>query len=1177
MKRLTLKGFKSFAETTVFDLEPGISVIVGPNGSGKSNVVDAVAWVLGTQGPSTVRSQKMEDVIFAGSAARPALGRAEVSLTLDNVDGRLPIDLAEVTVTRTLWRSGESEYAINQAPCRLLDISELLSDSGVGRSQHVIVGQGGLDGVLSGRPEDRRVMIEEAAGILKYRRRRERTERRIAATEGDLARLQDLAREVRAQLRPLQRQADAAERHDGIVAEARAIRIYLAGRELRTATELLASAHNAAAQAGARLSGLRVRLAELDEQIGVADAALAAETTDSEEGLIGSLERLGERAKGLAALVGERQRSLRRSLEAMVDEGAVEALASETDRIRAALGDADVVAASLSQERARLEAEEAALEADRRAALEAQGGDLALEARRAGEGAKAAPQGPDLAGSGSAASRASVGELRGRRGAIRAGLDRDRSELDRARVASGALGARLEELAAALATRRAAVEELEEAVLRVAAGLAARQGAIQGAEELAGRAAAELRDAEADQQRWQARADALGMALGQLRARGGAAHLAGSPGLLGTLAEMVVAEPGWEAGFEAALGPTFAAVVFDEVAGAVGALERLERAQAAGLVIAVPQGLERVDLEGGLAARASASNPPVRAILAQALAGFEAVSGGWREALALALAHPGATFVTRHGDRFGPDGWRVGDPGLGATGAALEEARSRAGIAAGLVVEAASKVAETSSELDRARQTGDSLVRERDSLTANLARAQRAMAEAEARWVRATSEAAAGVKRAELLARRVERDTEELGEIEVQLAVAETEAAAAAERDRRWSETQRGLLSREAELRGRRQELEVRAAAVEERGTMLAGRLGEIERRLARMVVAREDEADRRARLERAEVVTARLGGMVRGTQARIASELEGLRAAQAAKAARRGERIAALGALRAARVGLEAELGDAQAQGHHADLVQVEAGFRQRAALEAVQAGLGVEPELALAWKCPELPAGVSAEDRAAELDRQLRLAGPVNPLAAAELEVVKERAGLLDAQLADVLAARDELAKLGRAIDAERVGVFATAYDDVARHFAALVGALFAGGEGSLCLTDPENLLETGIEVRARPEGKKIRSISLLSGGERSLVALAFLFAIFRSRPSPFYLLDEVEAALDDVNLQRFLDLIGEFRADAQLIIVSHQRRTMEVADCLYGISMAAGASSRVVSERTSGVTPG
>src|SRR5947208_1458935 len=264
LKSLTLKGFKSFAEHTSLDFEPGVTIVVGPNGSGKSNLVDAVAWVLGAQGARSLRGTKMDDVIFAGSGNRPALGRAEVSLTIDNSSGLLPIGFSEVTITRTLFReSGESEYSINGAPCRLLDIQELLSDSGVGRTQHVIVSQGQLDSVLQARPEDRRAVIEEAAGVLKYRRRKEKAERRLESTEANLVRLQDLLREVRSQLRPLERQADAARRHRDVVAELGALRLHLAGREvggLQTRADAAAASRAALLEDESRLRAELVRL-----------------------------------------------------------------------------------------------------------------------------------------------------------------------------------------------------------------------------------------------------------------------------------------------------------------------------------------------------------------------------------------------------------------------------------------------------------------------------------------------------------------------------------------------------------------------------------------------------------------------------------------------------------------------------------------------------------------------------------------------------------------------------------------------------------------------------------------------------------------------------------------------------------------------------------------------------
>ncbi|MGH9128436.1 MAG: chromosome segregation protein SMC [Acidimicrobiales bacterium] len=1174
LKTLTLKGFKSFAETTVLDLEPGITVVVGPNGSGKSNVVDAVAWVLGAQGPSTLRSVKMEDVIFAGSGRRAALGRAEVSLTMDNTSGRLPVGLAEVTVTRTLWRSGESEYAINGAPCRLLDISELLSDSGVGRSQHLIVSQGQLDGILSSRPEERRLMIEEAAGILKFRRRRERTERRLAATAGDLARLEDLVREVRAQLRPLQRQADAALRHDGLVAESRAIRLYLAGRELRDTQAVVDTASHSVEEQQARLSALVDRLALLDQELGAAEVALDGERVEGHDAEIGELERLRERARGLAALVGERRRSLSRSLESMVDESVVAALSAEAGTLRIALDGANLAVASLLGEQELLEVEVAALE----------------EAREA-EGAVGFPQGASALVDGEVAS---VDELRGRHGALGSALERERQELAGAQGSMATIEARAQEAAQALEVHRARVLECEQAARCVAAALADGEAQLAAAEHASALAESAVRSAEVDLHTWATRADALAMALVQLRARGGAGQLVGLPGALGTLAELVAVDHGWELAFEAALGDAVASVVLADSDQALAALERLAADGASGCVITAPgraaaysapeahppapeahppapEARPHLSGTGGLLAHVRTADPVVGAIMADLLAPVVSVDGGWREGLDLAVANPGTVLVTRAGDRFGPDGWRVGAPGLGATGAALDEARARAVEAAGLLEVANGSQASASAELALAAQTVAGLTRDRESNGARLASAGAATTQSELEHDRAAAEAGTLMERVEALARRVERDAMEVAELEGLVVTAELAEAAAAESDRQRAQTQERLEAQAASLGSRRQELEVRAAGIEERTCMLSARLAEVEGRLARALDAPNGLGGRRQHLERAELVTRRLALVVKAAQGRVESELAEMRRERAGKAARREERTAVIRLLRADRSTVESGLGEARSEVHRADLAHAEARFRHEAALESLRLGLDVAPEVALAASCPELPAGVAPDQRALDLERELRRAGPVNPLAIAELEVVRQRCVFLDSQLADVQAARADLAKLLRAIDTEMVGVFETAYQDVARHFAQLFATLFAGGEGSLCLTDPDNLLETGIEVMARPAGKKVRAISLLSGGEKSLVALAFLFAIFRSRPSPFYLLDEVEAALDDVNLQRFLDLINEFRADAQLIIVSHQRRTMEVADWLYGVSMASGGSSRVVSERT------
>ncbi|MGH9130236.1 MAG: AAA family ATPase [Acidimicrobiales bacterium] len=1208
LKTLTLKGFKSFAEKATLELEPGITVVVGPNGSGKSNVVDAVAWVLGAQGPSTVRSSKMEEVIFSGSGARPALGRAEVSLTIDNASGRLPIGLAEVTVSRTLWRSGESEYAINGAPCRLLDISEMLADSGVGRHQHVIVSQGQLEAVLSARPEERRLIIEEAAGILKYRRRRERADRRMAATAGDLARLEDLVREVRTQLRPLERQAQAARRHDALVAEAKAIRLYLAGRELADAQGVADATHGRLAEFSSQCVQMRARLSVLEEELSAAELVLADQRIEGHNASIGSLERLGERALGLAAVVSERRRSVARLLESMVDGSVVTALEAEVAKLEAALLDADVATQALALERSDLELEEARLAetvlapGSERAGSERAGSERAGSERAGSERAGSERAGSERAGSGFAGSgfagsegsesrehsQARAGEMRGRLGALRSSLVRDSHELVRTKESMGTLDRRRAELSAAFASHNARVALAETASVASASGLAEAEMERTLAEQVAEAAGAAARSAEAETQRWETREEALEQALDHLRAGGGAAQLNGIPGLLGTLAELVEVEDGWEAAFEAAIGDASAAAVLVDVPGAVAALEQLVEREANGSVIAawpgaqggsaVPAGSlgERAEVapgsvcQGALLAHVRAGDPAVQAILASLLRPLILVDGDWRAAIEVALEQPSLVVVTRSGHRFGPDGWRIGTPGLGATGAALSEARSRSAGLAGLSSRRRAERLTAEAELARTRRCESALRSERDANAERLSGVNSQMRQLKSELDRTSVEAESVRLRLQSLTDQVQDGATEISELEGELEEVERAEEAQAGRARRELADRRSLEGQAATLRVRYADLSRRCAGLDERKSMLGSRLAEVENRLSRLAEAREGAAERRKALELGELVAARLAGVIGSAQERLAAELERLRGERAVMIALNQERVVTTGRLRAEHAALLANLNESTEQLHEADLAYAEARFRLEAGRASLERDFEVSPKFAVAAACPELPAELSATQRSAQLERELRLAGPVNPLAEAELATLRERAQLLDSQLGDVVSARGELTTVMRAIDVEMSGVFGAAYQDVAGHFSNLFSTLFTGGEGSLTLTEPDNLLETGIEVVARPGGKKVRSISLLSGGERSLVALAFLFAVFRSRPAPFYLLDEVEAALDDVNLQRFLNLIHEFRSDAQLVIVSHQRRTMEAADCLYGVSMPAGGSSRVVSER-------
>ena len=1162
LKSLTIKGFKSFADATTLELEPGVTVVVGPNGSGKSNVVDAVAWVLGAQGARTVRSSKMEDVIFAGTPKRPALGRAEVSLTIDNSAGLLPIEFTEVTITRTLFRTGDSEYAINRVPCRLLDIQELLSDTGIGRQQHVIVSQGNLDGILNARPEERRLVIEEAAGILKFRRRKEKSERRLESTEASLVRLQDLLREVRRQLRPLEKQADAARRHDDLVAELAAVRRHLHGRDLAAVEGRLSAAARERRDLAEAEDKVRRSLARLDAAVLEAEAQM--EATMSGPGpdladLVSRAEGLRARAGGLAAVIAERRRSVERALNATVDQDVISSLEAEAAALSERLEGTEVEAQRLLPEADELAEAERALAAETEA-FETEWGS-----------APTRPTDP-------------AAEVRGELTALRSAGERAGGEMRRldSRLAS------LEERMAKLNAERARLGAVVEETTREAPDLAAAERAAREAEARADSDRTEAeerrRAADAEHHRWAAREEALAQALDQARARAGAEKLADAGGVVGTLLDLVEVDDGFAPAFEAAAGEILSAVVLDGVDSARQGLAELRRMAAAGAVVALPgpapasaggAGPAGADLPAGalaLRGRVRGRLPGVESLLDDLLGPAVVVGSGWEAALDLALDRPHLVVVTPEGDRFSGGLWRTGAAGPGATGAALEEAKEHAAAAAAGAERAAAALRDAKQAHEQARSARAAASR---AVEANSSR-QRAASDALARMESETAERANELEavraQRQEMAERAQRESSRISELEAllpelqRLADAEAEKAAA-ERAARYR-----LSERAAAVAAMRKDLEVHAAGLEERRTLTSRRLREVEERLRRNVAERDEAAARRRAAEAAAGVTDALMALVRSRETELEAALARLREARRAESEERRQSSSRLEQLRRERAAAERQLSEVRERLNRTDLDEAEARVRLENITEAIRRDLDCEPESVKGAECPPLPPGTSAASRRSELERELRLMGPINPLALEEYDALVERHQFLDAQLEDVRAARRELTKVIKAIDVEITEMFSAAYADVADNFVTLFSTLFPGGEGRLKLTDPEHILETGIEVEARPSGKNLRRLSLLSGGERSLVAMAFLFAVFRSRPSPFYMMDEVEAALDDVNLHRFLGLIAEFRNEAQLLIVSHQKRTMEAADCLYGVTMAPGGSSRVVSERVS-----
>jgi chromosome segregation protein len=1150
LKSLTLKGFKSFADKTTLEFEPGVCVVVGPNGSGKSNVVDSVAWVLGAQGARALRGAKMDDVIFAGTADRPALGRAEVSLTIDNTAGLLPIEFSEVTITRTLFRTGDSEYMINGAPCRLLDIQELLSDTGIGRQQHVIVGQGQLDAVLNARPEDRRAIIEEAAGILKFRKRREKAQRRLEATEGNLLRLTDLLREVRRGLRPLERQADAARRHDGLVAELRAISLHLAGREVENLRAREERRRAQRAELAEQEQDVRVRLRGLDDGVLDAERALAVPGDDDVADLLARAEGLRERARGLTNLVAERRRGFERELAAAADEGVVETLVAEAASLREQLAAVDADFASLAPSRAEVEAAE-----QRVAELAAAGTPAEAEAAHRD-------------------AQRDLEQLEQRQATLAA-------ELEQARADLATVARELYALAPAMADAQAAEEEAArvraelDAHAQVAPEMTLEAQERRAAEDQLHEADERRRETEAEATRWRARADTLLSALDAAHAAAGGDAIVGRvDGVVGPLVDHIEIEAGAEVAVAAALGDALNAIVVEGDDVARRAIERLKRGdeKALLLVIGANGGAQGVLAPPGsrpLGSCVKGTRPGLDRVLAHLLAPFVLVDGGWSAALDLALAAPGVIAVTREGDRFGgASPWRAGPPAsavvtpavyaeaeLAATAAESARAEAERRVEQARLALAAARRAElVASERERNRRA------ELDRLTAHAADLRRAV---EVRSASLETQQATLRPKVEALEAEAAALPDELTRLRAR--VAETAQAADAARAQR-AELDR-VRSQTARLR---QDYEVRGASVEERRTILGQRLAAVEGRLAARpdeeAKARARQHELEARREAAGEIASRLAGKAAEIE-QLAERLRARRREQSEAARAAGRR---LDQLRRERGDAEKQLTELRERVSRLEIEEAELRMRLEQAVERIRQEFDCEPDAAIAAPVPDVPEGMTLTARGRELERELRLMGPVNPLALSEYEALVERHEFLQQQLDDVKNTRRELSRVIKAVDEEIVTVFESAFADVSRHFSELFAMLFPGGSGRLVLTEPHDLLNTGIEMEARPSGKMVRRLSLLSGGERSLAALAYLFSVFRARPSPFYLMDEVEAALDDVNLHRFLDLVHEFRNEAQLLIVSHQKRTMEAADVLYGVSMPPGGSSRVVSQR-------
>ncbi|MFD7238622.1 chromosome segregation protein SMC [Streptomyces syringium] len=1195
LKSLTLRGFKSFASATTLRFEPGITCVVGPNGSGKSNVVDALSWVMGEQGAKSLRGGKMEDVIFAGTTGRPPLGRAEVSLTIDNSDGVLPIDYAEVTITRIMFRNGGSEYQLNGDTCRLLDIQELLSDSGIGREMHVIVGQGQLDSVLHADPTGRRAFIEEAAGVLKHRKRKEKALRKLDAMRANLARVQDLTDELRRQLKPLGRQAAVARRAAVIQADLRDARLRLLADDLVTLREALRAeiADEAALKSRreaveAELRAVTDREAALEERVRTLTPRLGqAQQTWYE------LSRLAERVRGTVSLADARVTSATTAPEEERRGRDPEDLEREAARVREQ--EAELEAA--------LEAASRALEdtAEHRAELERR---LAEEERRLKDAARAI-----------ADRREQLARLHGRATAARDRVASAQAEIDRLAAARDEALERAAEAEAAYAARQSEVD-----------GQGADDAELAGRHESAKRelAAAEAglnaaREAATDTERHRAalaaRRDAL--ALGLRRKDGTSTLLSAKDrlsGLLGPAAELLTVTPGHELPVATALGAAADAIAVTDTATAAEALRLLRKedaGRAALLVSAAPQpggpddapadpdhrdrtpGAPRPAAE--LVAGPAALLPAVRRLLRDVM-----VVATLEDAEELVAARPELVAVTAEGDALGAHfahGGSGGAPSLLEVQAAVDEATAelaeldaRCEELTAALRAAARRRAECAGHVEELAVRRSAADREKSQVAQDLGRlAGQARA--------AAGEAGRSAAAAERAAEALERATEEAEELAERLAVAEELAADGDEAaDEPDSSVRDRLAADGANARQTEMEARLQVRTHEERVKGLAGRADALDRAARAEREARVRAEQRRARLRHeARVATAVAAGarqLLAHVEVSVVRADEERHAAETAKAGQERELVAERNRARE----LKAELDTLTDSVHRGEVL----GAEKRLRIEQLEAKaleeLGVEPAGLVAEYGPDQPVPPSPAAEGEELpedpehprnqpvpyvraeqEKRLRAAerayqqlGKVNPLALEEFAALEERHQFLSEQLEDLKKTRSDLLQVVKDVDRRVEEVFTAAYHDTAREFEGVFARLFPGGEGRLVLTDPDDMLSTGVDVEARPPGKKVKRLSLLSGGERSLTAVALLVAIFKARPSPFYVMDEVEAALDDTNLQRLIGIMEELQESSQLIVITHQKRTMEVADALYGVSMQGDGVSKVISQR-------
>jgi chromosome segregation protein len=1176
LKSLTLKGFKSFASATTLQFEPGVTCVVGPNGSGKSNVVDALAWVMGEQGAKSLRGGKMEDVIFSGTAGRAPLGRAEVAVTIDNSDGALPIEFSEVTISRTLFRNGGSEYAINGEQCRLLDVQELLSDSGIGREMHVIVGQGQLDSILKATPEDRRGFIEEAAGVLKHRKRKEKALRKLDSMQANLTRLNDLTAELRRALKPLGRQAEVARRATVIQSDVRDSRLRLMANdlcELRLTLEAEVADESALRERQSEVESKIATLRERESNAEELERELGPELIKGQETWF-ALSSLRERYLGLVQLGVEKVQNLAPEPEEEKSGREPEALEAEARSLR-------------SQEFELTRKVEALGQALSQAEIGEQGAERALsqEASRVAEIESAR-----------VAHVKKTDDLKAARDNVGARLETRESELTRLNSQIGEAQERSQQA-------QAQFQQVEVSVISHGAGEEGLDSEHEASQEILAGVDTKVREllaleAKLDREKAAgiARRDAL--ALGLERKDGSAALVdSGLAGYIGTLSSLIQVEHGYEAAVASALGNLSSAVVVSNVDLAMDALVFLKTEEAGRSNVLVaefpapPVQHDRQAPAGRWLVDCLRVDPIVSAQVHALLNRFVVVDS-LEEMRQSARRNLGVSLVSRQGDSIDAgviEGGSSSSPSLLEVQAVFDECESALAQTEQELQRVIFDLAATKNEQEVAAHRVESaltLLHESDAELAAIAEklgalgqlSRNALAEAERVESAMLSTQAADARDRELLATlTAQLDTLQqqhvptIGEDRREACERELTQARSNVVDSRLAvrtaEERVGAIGERAAVleRDAQSERSVRIAALERR-----------ERRAKSLIVAQALLAGARVALTYTETSVglaqrSRSHGetlkkerdtelvFVRAEVRTLVDVLENLKDTVHRDEVARAEQRMRIESL---------EMKALEDFGFASDELLAEYGPEQLVPPSPAAPGDEIDPDAPLPEPYPFVRDDQEKRLRVAE--KQLALLGKVNPLALEEYSAMEERQLFLTEQLEDLKKTRDDLLDIVKEVDARVERVFTEAYTEIAREFEGVFSRLFPGGEGRLVLTDPDNMLTTGVDVEARPPGKKIKRLSLLSGGERSLTAVAFLVALFKARPSPFYVLDEVEAALDDVNLGRLIDIIEELRSTSQLIVITHQKRTMEIADALYGVSMRGDGVTQIIGQR-------